>query len=285
MEPGVFGLLRPVLLLPEGLTDSLAPEQFQAIVAHELRHVQYRDNITAALHMWVETLFWFHPIVWWIGAMLMNERERDCDEAVLRQGTRPGEYARGIVHVCQTYIESALPRAPGISGSDLKKRIREIMTWQGSLPMTFGGKATLAVAGIAVMSGPFVAGIIRAQTFATARFEVASIQPSPPVRQGDRVYFGPPRGGPGTPDPGQITWSYALMKSLIVTAYDVKAYQVSGPAWLDTERYDIVAKVPAGATRSPSEKYRRHPRVRLLSNRLCLRDERAADSAKRLQDK
>jgi uncharacterized protein (TIGR03435 family) len=80
-------------------------------------------------------------------------------------------------------------------------------------------------------------------------FEVASVKPSAPIRQGDRVYFGPPRGGPGTPGPGQITWSYATLKALLTAAYDTKAYQVSGPAWLDTERYDIAVKVPAGATK------------------------------------
>jgi uncharacterized protein (TIGR03435 family) len=57
------------------------------------------------------------------------------------------------------------------------------------------------------------------------------------------------RGGPGTSDPGQITWSNATLKTLLTTAYAVKAYQVSGPGWIDTERYDIVAKVPSGATK------------------------------------
>jgi len=80
-------------------------------------------------------------------------------------------------------------------------------------------------------------------------FEVASIKPSPPVAPGQRVFFGPPRGGPGTPDPGQITWTYATMKSLIMTAYDVKAFQISGPAWMNTERYDIAVKLPAGTTK------------------------------------
>src|SRR5438445_380299 len=53
-----------------------------------------------------------------------------------------------------------------------------------------------------------------------------------------------PRGGPGTRDPEHLTWSYATLKGLLMKAYDVKAYQVSGPQWLDTERYDIAAKVP-----------------------------------------
>jgi uncharacterized protein (TIGR03435 family) len=83
----------------------------------------------------------------------------------------------------------------------------------------------------------------------TEQFEVASVKPSAPVPPNGGVYFGPARGGPGTPDPGLITWTYARLRDLLMTAYDMKTYQVNGPAWLDTERYDIVARVPAGATK------------------------------------
>ena len=65
-EPGIFGIWRPVLLLPEGITERLSPAQLEAIVAHELCHVRRRDNLTGAIHMVVETIFWFHPLVWWI---------------------------------------------------------------------------------------------------------------------------------------------------------------------------------------------------------------------------
>ena len=146
IEPGVFGIFHPVLLLPEGLADTLTAPQFDTMIAHELRHVRYRDNLTAALHMCVETMFWFHPLVWWIGAKLIDERERDCDEAVLAQGGSPGEYARGILRVCQRYAGSPLPCAAGIGGSDLKKRIREIMAWRASLPVTSRGRAALVAA-------------------------------------------------------------------------------------------------------------------------------------------
>ncbi len=96
-------------------------------------------------------------------------------------------------------------------------------------------------AGIAV----FACALAFGQAAENLTFEVASVKPAAPPRPG----FLRKRGGPETPDPGQITWSYASLKNLITTAYDVKNYQVSGPAWLDTERYDIVAKVPQGATR------------------------------------
>jgi uncharacterized protein (TIGR03435 family) len=80
-------------------------------------------------------------------------------------------------------------------------------------------------------------------------FEVASVRSSPPIKPGERAFFGPARGGPGTPDPGQVTWTYATLKNLLTTAYNLKNYQVIGPAWLDTELYDINAKVPPDATK------------------------------------
>ncbi len=81
-------------------------------------------------------------------------------------------------------------------------------------------------------------------------FEVASIKKAELPQPGGRgmVMFGR-RGGPGTDDPGRITWSGASLKAILGTAYDVKAYQINGPDWLDTERFDIVAKVSPGATK------------------------------------
>jgi len=89
-----------------------------------------------------------------------------------------------------------------------------------------------------------------AQSIQGPTFEVASVKRSPPPQPGARVFFGPARGGPGTPDPGQITWTYATLRGLIMTAYDVKEYQVNGPAWLNTERYDIIVKLPGAATKA-----------------------------------
>jgi uncharacterized protein (TIGR03435 family) len=81
-------------------------------------------------------------------------------------------------------------------------------------------------------------------------FEVASVKKAAPPQfgRGQVIAFGR-RGGPGTADPGQITWSGATLKMLLTEAYGVRAYQVSGPGWLDTERYDIVAKVSPGSTK------------------------------------
>ena len=81
-------------------------------------------------------------------------------------------------------------------------------------------------------------------------FEVASVRRTPPPEPNARVFFGPPRGGPGTSSPGQITWTNAALRNILMTAYDVQTFLITAPDWLATERYDIVAKVPPDATKN-----------------------------------
>ncbi len=234
IEPGVFGIFHPVLLVPERLVDHLSPGQLDAVLAHESRHIACRDNLTAALHMAVETLFWFHPLVWWIGARLMEERESDCDEAVLRQGNEPMDYAQGIVNVCRTYVESPLWCAAGISGSDLKKRIRGIMMWRASLPLTVRAKVLMTVATVGILSIPITIGILRAQSLPPEpayTYAVASIHRSNPDARGNQWEAGP-QGGLRTIN------TTALV--LLEWAYQIPDYRLQGlPAWARSEHYDV----------------------------------------------
>jgi uncharacterized protein (TIGR03435 family) len=75
-------------------------------------------------------------------------------------------------------------------------------------------------------------------------FDVASVKPSAPSNA-----FPAGGGGPGTPDPERVHMENMPMRSLIMTAYSLAPYQLSGPSWLANEKYDIDAKVPPGATR------------------------------------
>jgi beta-lactamase regulating signal transducer with metallopeptidase domain len=63
--------------------------------------------------MVVEAIFWFDPLVWWIGARMLEERELACDEEVLRMGCEPADYGEGILKVCRFYTESPLPCVSG----------------------------------------------------------------------------------------------------------------------------------------------------------------------------
>jgi uncharacterized protein (TIGR03435 family) len=80
------------------------------------------------------------------------------------------------------------------------------------------------------------------------QFEAASVKRSVPPGNG-RVLVGG-RGGPGSADPGRVVYSFMPLKALLAIAYGVKQYQISGPNWLESERYDIVATIPDGATKA-----------------------------------
>jgi bla regulator protein BlaR1 len=199
VEPAIFGVVRPVLLLPEGIFDRLTPAQLDSIVAHELCHVRHRDNFMAAVHMFVETVFWFHPLVWWVGKHIVAERERACDEEVLRLGSDPRIYAEGILNVCKFYFEAPVVCVSGVTGSDLKKRIGQIMAHRVGRELDPMRKSLLMALGIIAVLGPIAIGtlyapVVRAQSQETSAptmaFEVASIKRNKTGGQ-PRLRYGP----------------------------------------------------------------------------------------------
>ncbi len=163
LEPGVVGgviWLRPILLLPEGITERLSPCELSAVLAHELCHVRRRDNLFALIHMIVEAVFWFHPLVWWIGARLVEERERACDEEVLRLGNNPDVYADAILNVCKLYVESPLACVSGVSGAGIRRRIEAIMANRRLAGLNRAKKFLLATAGTLTLAAPVVIGLV-----------------------------------------------------------------------------------------------------------------------------
>ena len=237
MEPGVFGILNPILILPEGISDRLTPAQLESVIAHELCHVRRKDNLTAAIHMLVETIFWFHPFVWWIETRLVAERERACDESVVSIANDPQVYAEAILHVCKLYIESPLRCVSGVTGSDLKKRIRAILMERVAGDLNFAKKFMLTIAALVAFGAPMFVGLIgapsiRAQSAARPKFEVTSIKrdlsETVPVSMDYQA--------------GRFTARNFSLGRLINNAYGPQKI-VGAPNWYNSEGYDIDAKV------------------------------------------
>src|SRR5262249_2749957 len=162
LEPGILGIFHPTLILPTGISERLTDAQLEAIITHELCHVQRGDNLAAAVHMFVEAIFWFHPLAWWIGVRMVDERERACDENVLKLGSDPQAYAEGILKVCKFYLESPLFCTASVTGANLKKRIEAIMTNSGARSLELAKKLLLAATGISVVVGPLMFGLLSA---------------------------------------------------------------------------------------------------------------------------
>ncbi len=191
-EPAVAGIVHPVLLLPDGIEGWLSPDQLRAVLAHERCHVGRGDNLKAALHMLVEALFWFHPLVWWLERRLVAERERACDEAVLAEGNQPKAYAEGILRVCQNYLESPLRCAAGVGGGILAKRIESILNPPrrvrlSALQIILLGGIASAVVAEPIVSGHLAAPLTRGQDTKTRVFgDYVAVPPEDPGRSDGR---------------------------------------------------------------------------------------------------
>jgi beta-lactamase regulating signal transducer with metallopeptidase domain len=169
LEPGVIGWMRPVLLLPADIQDHLTRPQIEAIVAHELCHVRRFDNMTAAIHMLVEAIFWFHPLVWWLGARLIDERERACDEHVLRTVGTPGLYAQGILNVCKRYVQSPLASVSGVGSANVRQRIEAILANRVGEATGVWQKVLLSALMLCVVIVPLAAGALQVPPATTSR--------------------------------------------------------------------------------------------------------------------
>jgi hypothetical protein len=169
LEPGVVGLWRPMLMLPAGIEDRLTAPQLNAVLAHEWCHIRRWDNLAATIHMIVETAFWFHPLVWWIGARLVDERERACDEHVLQVLKEPRAYAEAILGVCRLYVASPVRCVSGVTGSNLEKRMEDIMSNRVGLGLNFARRTVLALIATLAVATPLAVGILTPAVHAQAQ--------------------------------------------------------------------------------------------------------------------
>jgi beta-lactamase regulating signal transducer with metallopeptidase domain len=94
--PITIGALRTMVLLPLSSLTLLGPEELEMVLAHELAHVRRADFLCNIAQTLVETLFFFHPAVWWIGKQIRHERELCCDDLALKICPNPVTYATAL---------------------------------------------------------------------------------------------------------------------------------------------------------------------------------------------
>jgi beta-lactamase regulating signal transducer with metallopeptidase domain len=94
--PVTVGALRAMILLPLSAATSLSPDELEVVLAHELAHVRRADFLWNLVQTLVETLFFFHPAVWWLGARIRHERELCCDDLALTVCPDPLVYANAL---------------------------------------------------------------------------------------------------------------------------------------------------------------------------------------------
>jgi beta-lactamase regulating signal transducer with metallopeptidase domain len=123
--PAVIGYLRPVVLIPLSVAAGFPPDQLEALFAHELAHIRRHDYLVNLLQTAVETLFFYHPAIWWVSAQVRREREDCCDDVALSVCRSQTEYAKALVALEE--LRGSVPTtAFAAVGGSLLSRIRRI---------------------------------------------------------------------------------------------------------------------------------------------------------------
>ena len=127
--PFVVGAFRSVVYLPLSAVTSLSPEQLDAVLSHELEHIRRADYVWNLIQSLIETLFFYHPAVWWIGAKLREQRELCCDDAAIKSCDDPITYATALLSLEEQRrgVPSLSMALNGQGKSDLLARISRIL--------------------------------------------------------------------------------------------------------------------------------------------------------------
>lgn len=128
-SPLTIGWLKPVILLPIGFVNQLSVSEVEAVLAHELAHIARRDWFFNLLQVFVESLFYYHPAVWWISGVVRRERENACDDAALVATGNPIAFARALVQVQEmaTPLPTLALAMSGKRARPLLERVKRIL--------------------------------------------------------------------------------------------------------------------------------------------------------------
>src|SRR5476651_2673010 len=127
--PMVIGHLKPVILIPIGLINSLSSDEVEAILIHELAHIQRRDYLVNILQSFMEIVFFFNPAVLWISKLIKAERENCCDDIAVTQTSSKVNYISALVS-CQEYQLNVPAYSMALAGNknSLVDRVKRIIS-------------------------------------------------------------------------------------------------------------------------------------------------------------
>ena len=124
--PVVAGYFRPVILVPMSVISGLPASQLEAILAHELAHIRRHDYLVNLLQTLLETVFFYHPAVWWLSRQIRNERENCCDDLAVGVVGSGVDYGRALLAVAELHRPSTA-LVLGVRDGSLLARVRRIL--------------------------------------------------------------------------------------------------------------------------------------------------------------
>ena len=217
-SPALFGFVRPRLLLPHGLIETLSQQELRYVLLHELAHLKRHDIYIGWLMSLLQILHWFNPLVWLAFYRMRSDRELACDALVLArtQNEEPKSYGRIIVNLVERF--SRPKRLPGMAGiletkAQLKRRVTMIAKFK---------KNSYQWSPLAVILIIILACISLPDSISMRASEFSSIEPTPKITI--RRIWSDSHGGPsGAPSPDGRYLSYTDWQTGDLAIYDIAA--------------------------------------------------------------
>jgi uncharacterized protein (TIGR03435 family) len=255
--PIASGMPHPAILLPVDAQSWELDDLHRALV-HELEHVRRADVVVHSLARAVCSLYWFHPLVWMAWRQLTLEAERACDDAVIVRSEATA-YADQLVGLARRLLTAGKsPVLAMANRSDLAARVNAVLDSRqhrgraGRFAVGVGCAAVVVLVltvsplrTISVLQSAPAQSVVGSSSVSGVgpplpSFEVASVKPS---RPGETIF-------------SEFTWSGFTVRSetakwLITFAYAASSPKANlsddqlsgGPGWINSEPYDIQAKV------------------------------------------
>ncbi len=126
-QPVLIGWIKPVILLPAGILAGMTPSQIEAILAHELAHVRRHDYLFSVIQSVLETVFFFHPAIWWISHQIRIEREYCCDDLAVKTTGQKKIYLNTLAQL-EAYRTASFALSLSMNDGSLLDRVQRIVT-------------------------------------------------------------------------------------------------------------------------------------------------------------
>lgn len=163
--PMVMGIVKPVILIPIALASQMSTQQAEAIILHELSHIKRNDYLINILQMVIETLLFFNPFVWLISSTIRQEREKCCDDMVVKHSADKIQYVKALTAL-ETFRQSPTSPMLGVTGSKniLLNRIKRIMEMKQK-NINYSQLAVVVISLLLLISTvTFIGPVVQAQT-------------------------------------------------------------------------------------------------------------------------
>jgi beta-lactamase regulating signal transducer with metallopeptidase domain len=201
--PMAAGFIRPAIILPATLAEGLTDAEFDQVVLHELAHVRRRDDWAKLAQKLIESAFFFHPAVLWIGERLNLEREVACDDRVVSVTGESKPYAACLIKLVEiTGLRRSSVLAPGavIRKNHISRRVEMLLDKKrnATLRISVAGLTMLIAAlSLAVVAGVHVSPVIALVKHRDLAVEIPGSYPELDAKRSDSS-AAPARNEPGS---------------------------------------------------------------------------------------